>query len=95
MKKVVCSLLIMFILLSEFTVCFGATNEVVLSNDVEVTEKKSTEENVDSKNLVENETEIVSNEIKDDEKIENTIDDEQNKFDSIVGGNELVIFGGD
>ena len=51
MKKVVCSLLIMFILLSEFTACFGATNEVVLSNDVEVTEKKSTEENVDSKNF--------------------------------------------
>ena len=82
MKKVVCSLLIMFILLSEFTACFGATNEVVLSNDVEVNEKKSTEENVDSKNLVENETEIVSNEIKDDEKIENTIEDEENKSDS-------------
>ena len=81
MKKVVCSLLIMFILFSEFTACFGATNEVVLSNDVEVNEKKSTEENVDNKNLVENETEIVSNEIKDDEKIGNTIDDEQNKFD--------------
>ena len=91
MKKVVCSLLIMFILLSEFTACFGATNEVVLSNDVEVTEKKSTEENVDSKNLVENETEIVSNEIKDDEKIENTIDDEQNKFDSDMDKDSLEI----
>ena len=91
MKKVVCSLLIMFILLSEFTACFGATNEVVLSNDVEVNEKKSTEENVDSENLVENETEIVSNEIKDDEKIENTIDDEQNKFDSDMDKDSLEI----
>ena len=58
MKKVVCSVLIMFIFFSEFTVCFGATNEVVLSNDVEVNEKKSTEENVDNKKVVENETEI-------------------------------------
>ena len=84
MKKVVCSLLIMFILLSEFTACFGATNEVVLSNDVEVNEKKSTEENIDNKTVVENETEIVSNEIKDDEKIENTIDgnNEKNNEDS-------------
>ena len=84
MKKVVCSLLIMFIFFSEFTVCFGATNEVVLSNDVEVDEKKSTEENIDSKNLVENETEMVSNEIKDEEKIENTIDgnNEKNNEDS-------------
>ena len=91
MKKVVCSLLIMFILFSEFTACFGATNEVVLSNDVEVNEKKSTEENVDNKNLVENETEIVSNEIKDDEKIGNTIDDEQNKFDSDMDKDSLEI----
>ena len=91
MKKVVCSLLIMFILLSEFTVCFGATNEVVLSNDVEVTEKKSTEENIDNKTVVENETEIVSNEIKDDEKIENTIEDEENKSDSDMDKGSLEV----
>ena len=91
MKKVVCSLLIMFILFSEFTACFGATNEVVLSNDVEVDEKKSTEENIDSKNLVENETEMVSNEIKDEEKIENTIDDGKNKFDSDMDKDSLEI----
>ena len=82
MKKVVCSLLIMFILFSEFTACLGATNEVTLSNDVDVNEKKSIEEKVDNKKVVENETEIVSNEIKDEEKIGNTIDDGENKPDS-------------
>ena len=82
MKKVVCSLLIMFILFSEFTACLGATNEVTLSNDVDVNEKKSIEEKVDNKKVVENETEIVSNEIKDEEKIGNTIDDRENKPDS-------------
>ena len=81
MKKVVCSLLIMFILFSEFTACLGATNEVTLSNDVDVNEKKSIEEKVDNKKVVENETEIVSNEIKDEEKIGNTIDDGENKPD--------------
>ena len=91
MKKVVCSLLIMFILLSEFTACFGATNEVVLSNDVEVNEKKFAEENVGNKTVVENETAMVSNEIKDDEKIENTIDDEQNKSDFDMDKDSLEI----
>ena len=82
MKRIVCSLLIMFILFSEFTACLGATNEVTLSNDVDVNEKKSIEEKVDNKKVVENETEIVSNEIKDEEKIGNTIDDGENKPDS-------------
>ena len=82
MKRIVCILLIMFILFSEFTACLGATNEVTLSNDAEVNEKKSIEENVDNKKVVENETEIVSNEIKDEEKIGNTIDDGENKPDS-------------
>ena len=72
MKKIVCSLLIMFILFSEVTVCFGATDEVLLANDVEVKE-----ENIDNNNLKENETKLV-NEIKDEEKVENIVENDEN-----------------
>ena len=83
MKKIVCSLLVIFILISEFSFCFGTTENAVISNEVKSSENavdvNDDTENVKPKNKIQNETNA---------KEENTKENENKKETNVT--NEAV-----
>ena len=83
MKKIVCSLLVIFILISEFSFCFGTTENAVISNEVKSSENavdvNDDTEKVKPKNKIQNETNA---------KEENTKENENKKETNVI--NEAV-----
>ena len=83
MKKILCSLLVIFILISEFSFCFGTTENAVVSNEVKSSENavdvNDDTENIKPKNKIQNETNA---------KEENTKENENKKETNVT--NEAV-----
>ena len=83
MKKILCSLLVIFILISEFSFCFGTTENAVVSNEVKSSENavdvNDDTENIKPENKIQNETNA---------KEENTKENENKKETNVT--NEAV-----